>query len=70
MNVFFVAALRAFAAASARHQFGSRSRRPELDNFAQKNPQPAGLPFDDRLSISANARNLKLLSRINPSASA
>ena len=36
MDVLLMAAFRAFAAASARHQFGSWARRPELDYFAQR----------------------------------
>ncbi len=36
MDVLLVAAFRAFATTSARHQFGSWARRPELDYFAQR----------------------------------
>ncbi len=35
MDVLFVAALRAFAGARTRHQFGRRARRPKLDYLAQ-----------------------------------
>ena len=34
MDVFFVAAFRAFATTGARHQFGGWAWRPELDYFA------------------------------------
>lgn len=36
VDVFFVTTFRAFATANARYQFGSRTRRPKLNYFAQR----------------------------------
>jgi len=45
VDVFFVATFRAFATASAGHQFGSWAWRPELDYFAQRILLPSFLPL-------------------------
>ena len=43
VDILLVAAFRAFATASPRHQFGSRARWPELDYFTQRSLSQASL---------------------------